>query len=683
MPAKKARGAPAGKAVAAREFEEEDEEEGGAGRGAVVEDERFAAAAAMRGGDDSESDGSEGRGSDGSDEDDEESGLASFAAGGAQQPKGQDKLWADPTHAEMKGLKESELHFKSSLLRLQMDELKAQVSIDYTKASGLETWLHRFKEVLEALPACTLSTASLPEDSAVKEMQFKAPAAVHMVGSYLLRTVTRPDLVVDLVLEMPADLLEHKDFLNNKYLERRQLYLAHVAHRMQSHDSVAAVSFGAFRGDATKPCVLFKPAGLSGLSGKFTVRVLAAPPANSFPLARFRPSRNNFRKKGVTDIALQPPTPAYNYAVVEDLRMVHHLQLLHAEFSGCVALAETATLLKVWLRQRSMNSAADGINGFILSAVLLYLVQKRQISRSMSCYHMLRAAFVFLSKAENLTGGVHLTPAADAKISPTEALTEFVGGGQPVLLDDSLALNLMGRVSASALKEVQHEARAALLCLEQDANNGFAPLMLQRVSQACKFDEVLVVRAGAPDAEGEPLREGGGKWEESDEILGEVEPGITPADAVARRALRVVEEALGDRLHFARLLSREAVEAPIHAQTAGKGGGGAGGSKTMEQVLEAQGWGGARGGGSTLVIGLLLNAEGAGRKVERGPPAEDVDAARRFRKFWGSKSELRRFKDGAIQETLVWAEVEILAQTPQPELQQTHKKKCTLYSDFI
>ena len=178
-------------------------------------------------------------------------------------------------------------------------------------------------------------------------MQFKAPAAVHMVGSYLLRTVTRPDLVVDVVVEMPADLLQQKDFLNNKYIEKRQLYLAHVAHRLQTHDSVAAVAFGTFHGDATKPSVLLKPAGLSGLSAKFTVRVLAAPPSDAFPLARFRPSRNNFRKKGVTDIALQPPTPAYNYAIVEDLRMVHHLQLLHAEFSGCVALAETATLLKV------------------------------------------------------------------------------------------------------------------------------------------------------------------------------------------------------------------------------------------------------------------------------------------------------------------------------------------------
>lgn len=361
------------------------------------------------------------------DEEMEEGGLAAFAP---EETKGQDKLWADPTHAEMKGLKESELHFKSSLLRMQMDELKAQVSIDYSKTAALEAWLHNFKSVLEALPATELSTSSLCEDSVVEKMSFSAPTAIHMVGSYLLRTVTRPDLVVDLVVQMPADIMHHKDFLNRKYLDKRQLYLEHLANSLHGHTAVASVSFSAFRGDATKPCILIKPSGLSGLSGKFSVRLLAMPPPDLFPLARFRPSRNNVRKAGITDISMQPPTPSYNAAVVEDLRMVHHLELLHAEFANCSALAETATLVKVWMRQRSLSAMPDSFNGFTASMLLLYLVQRRHISRSMSCYHMLRAVFVFLSKKESLEAGVFLTPAADTAVSPGEALAEFVGHGQ-------------------------------------------------------------------------------------------------------------------------------------------------------------------------------------------------------------------------------------------------------------
>src|SRR3954447_9449872 len=37
-----------------------------------------------------------------------------------------------------------------------------------------------------------------------------------------------------------------------------------------------------------------------------------------------------------------------------------------------------------------------------------------------------------------------------------------------------------------------------------------------------------------------------------------------------------------------------------------------------------------------------------------------------FRKFWGTKAELRRFKDGSILETLIWSEKD----SGQPIIQQ-------------
>lgn len=56
----------------------------------------------------------------------------------------------------------------------------------------------------------------------------------------------------------------------------------------------------------------------------------------------------------------------------------------------------------------------------------------------------------------------------------------------------------------------------------------------------------------------------------------------------------------------------------------------------------------------SLLIGLLHNPEQADRAVDHGPPAEDRKAAAAFRKFWGEKAELRRFKDGSILESLIW-----------------------------
>lgn len=53
-------------------------------------------------------------------------------------------------------------------------------------------------------------------------------------------------------------------------------------------------------------------------------------------------------------------------------------------------------------------------------------------------------------------------------------------------------------------------------------------------------------------------------------------------------------------------------------------------------------------------IGLLLDPEHCLRTVDRGPSIEDKTAAAAFRKFWGDKAELRRFKDGTIMESLIW-----------------------------
>lgn len=56
----------------------------------------------------------------------------------------------------------------------------------------------------------------------------------------------------------------------------------------------------------------------------------------------------------------------------------------------------------------------------------------------------------------------------------------------------------------------------------------------------------------------------------------------------------------------------------------------------------------------TLSIGLVLNPETSSRLVDQGPDAQDKAACKIFSDFWGKKSELRRFKDGSIVESVVW-----------------------------
>ena len=60
-------------------------------------------------------------------------------------------------------------------------------------------------------------------------------------------------------------------------------------------------------------------------------------------------------------------------------------------------------------------------------------------------------------------------------------------------------------------------------------------------------------------------------------------------------------------------------------------------------------------GRDKVELRLVLKAENASRTIDHGPSAEKKQEAAAFREFWGEKAELRRFKDGAILETLVWA----------------------------
>ena len=45
---------------------------------------------------------------------------------------------------------------------------------------------------------------------------------------------------------------------------------------------------------------------------------------------------------------------------------------------------------------------------------------------------------------------------------------------------------------------------------------------------------------------------------------------------------------------------------------------------------------------------MSLNAVRARSTLVTGPPAENQDEVKKFQSFWGSKAEVRRFKDGAI-----------------------------------
>lgn len=58
--------------------------------------------------------------------------------------------------------------------------------------------------------------------------------------------------------------------------------------------------------------------------------------------------------------------------------------------------------------------------------------------------------------------------------------------------------------------------------------------------------------------------------------------------------------------------------------------------------------------GHHLSVGLIYNPAQSTRVLDMGPPSSEKEATEAFRKLWGEKAELRRFKDGSITESVVW-----------------------------
>jgi U3 small nucleolar RNA-associated protein 22 len=129
-------------------------------------------------------------------------------------------------------------------------------------------------------------------------------------------------------------------------------------------------------------------------------------------------------------------------------------------------------------------------------------------------------------------------------------------------------------------------------------------------------------------------------------------------DGISRTVVRVLERALGDRVKLIRVLTcgngrvettDNPSQVPIHnnnnkmfqIRTPDK-------NESCHSVQSPT-------GDKYLVLGFSLNPETLHRVVDRGPPAEDIEATREFLEFWGKeKAQLRRFKDGAIVHAVVW-----------------------------
>uniref|UniRef100_A0A8C9XKN0 Nucleolar protein 6 n=1 Tax=Sander lucioperca TaxID=283035 RepID=A0A8C9XKN0_SANLU len=542
-------------------------------------------------------------------------------------------LYRPPTAEELNQLKEAESLFHCSLLKMQMEELLKEVALSERRKQQIDSFIQTVTKLLRTVPespeveVSDLSWLS----SAVKvpfllvpkttkgKFHMTPPASVDLIGSYPLGTCTKPRVMVDLAVTIPADVLHPKDVVNQRYPRKRALYLAGLAQYLASSSDIGSMLYSCLHGNRLRPVLLLTPPGKD--SSSFIVRVHACPPPGFFKPNRFHPQRNNIRTEWYTGLQTshEPPTPHYNSSVLGDLLPRAHLQFLSAVSSQCSAFADGVALLKVWLRQRELHQGAGCFNGFLASMLIAYLLTSHRISNSMTAYQLLRNTLNFLASTDLTVNGISLAKDPDSTaVSGLNLSCEFHDAFQVVFVDPSGHLNMCADMTACTYKQLQHEASVSMQFWDNPTVDGFHSLLMTPKPMIRTSDHIFqyLVKLQSSCKKLNLLSE---LMDHSGNYVHTALPYI----------LSLLQRGLGQRIHLlTHSLSPDPEwsvesEAPKH---------------------KAQ---------PPLSFGVLLMPELAASALERGPPADSPKAAE-FRQLWGSRSELRRFQDGAITEAVLW-----------------------------
>ncbi|XP_059910266.1 nucleolar protein 6 [Gadus macrocephalus] len=545
------------------------------------------------------------------------------------------ELYKPPTVEELNQLKEAESLFHCSLLKMQMEELLKEVALSERRKKQIDSFVKTVTEALQSVPSFPkvelgdLSWLSgsvkvpfimMPAENAGK-FQMAPPASVDLIGSYPLGTCIKPRITVDLAVTIPAEVLQTKDDMNQRYPRKRALYLAGLAQHLSSSAEIGSMRYSCLHGNRLRPLLLLTPSGKE--SSNFTVRLHACLPPGYFKPSRFHPQRNNIRTKWYTGLdssdpeGPEPPTPHYNSSVLGDMLPRAHLQFLSAVSSQCPAFAEGVALIKVWLRQRELDQGAGCFNGFLASMTLAYLLSKHRVNNNMTAYQLLRNTLHFLATTDLTETAITLARKPD---STAPSLPEFQDAFQVVFVDPSGHLNLCAEMTECTYKQVQHEASLSMQFWDDATVNGFHALLmtpkpLERTSDHI-FQLLELVKLQASCKKLKLLSE---LMDHSGNYVRTMLPYI----------LSLLQQGLGQRI----LLLTHSL------------------SPDPEWTVEAEPP--KHKAQPPLSFGLILRPDYAASVLERGPPADSPKAAE-FRKLWGPRSELRRFQDGAITEAVLW-----------------------------
>eukprot|EP00049_Salpingoeca_infusionum_P019171 m.360554 g.360554 ORF g.360554 m.360554 type:complete len:1322 (-) comp19090_c0_seq1:232-4197(-) len=565
------------------------------------------------------------------------------------------QLYAEPTREEMDELAETQALFKSNLFKMQMEAMLEEVVVKYSKLSQLEESLFTLKQHLESLPTLMQFQAKrlvsagkkapkvhVPLDLSRETYDFSMniipPTNVAVVGSFMLKTIAKPLLNVDVCVELPERVISSKDYLNFTYLHKRALYLAMIASHLQSTSNYESVSFTNFMNDPLKPILVLKPKVQSKSCKKFVIRLHVGVEQSTFKLSKLGPDRNALRRAKFSHLLTsegqlakdqasgpETATPRYNTRILLDMFQQSHLEFIHAFIESLADATEFRSavfLLKTWLQQRNMTSEYIGeLNGFSITMLLIHLILSKELPREASSYQMFHKVLGFIAQSEWDKTPLALCGDIDTAAQKPD-ISLFTAAFDVAMVDQSGFVNLLYAMTIGQYHNLKHQATLTCRLLEDDRVDGFDATFMNKLNPHTAFDTVMHIRFGRHACDKYPAQmlDRAGNWVDFARSL---LPAIIRR-AVSDRAFVVTHVAESAKLW------KTAEGCPTTLSRA---------CQDKQEVV--------------VSVALILDYRNMYRLVDIGPDAESPEAPA-FRSFWGPKAELRRFQDGRIAEAVVW-----------------------------
>lgn len=535
----------------------------------------------------------------------------------------------------------------SEIFKLRAEGMLARTHSKHEESmAAVDATLREIKEIIMAIPdhgpmtienaKSEISRSSViqipfpnlaPKNETQCHVSYGRPSSIDVVGSYAQKTAifVAGKVVIDLAITMPSKIFQPKDYLDYRYFHKRAYYLARIARALIESESFQFLVEYTYQNDNhLKPAILVESSGKTdngkSVGYRYSILIYLSADEHLFPPAKLMPTRacvQEHANKAIPNTSQSHATPFYNSSLRSDQCSLAYLDFVSAVSLQCESFRDACILGGMWLRQRGLQGGlqSGGYGNFEWACTMALLLQaggmhgRPVLMRNHNSFQMFKATLKYLAATD-----LHQSP-----ISIQHKSLDIRKAEGPILFDGARGINILYKMTPWSYAALRHEARKTIELFSEVSTDHFGACFVLQINDpsqqfdlviSCAIDTNLMITAPSPDAHTDLLR-------------------------TCMHLYKVLKKGLGDRV---RLLYIQQPQTASWSLTCSNR---LGLPESLSPVV--------------LEVGLLLDPENCRRVIDKGPPAEDKLEAASFREFWGEKAELRRFKDGSILETVVWA----------------------------